>query len=53
MNYGAPFPEVVIEKVADAALFGYEGHAFQLHSLAERIWRRPTICSPTGSGLAM
>ncbi|MFC5701605.1 cyclase family protein [Cohnella faecalis] len=33
-NYGAPFPEVVIEKVADAALFGYEGHAFQLHSLA-------------------
>ncbi|THF84494.1 cyclase family protein [Cohnella fermenti] len=33
-NYGDPFPDIVIEKVATAEKFGYEGHAFRLHSLA-------------------
>ncbi|MDI4645004.1 cyclase family protein [Cohnella hashimotonis] len=33
-NYGAPFPEIAVEKVANVAEDGYEGHAFRLHSLA-------------------
>ncbi|GGD93762.1 cyclase family protein [Paenibacillus nasutitermitis] len=33
-NYGDPFPDIVVDQVADVATHGYEGHAFQLHSLA-------------------
>ncbi|MNB71284.1 Kynurenine formamidase [compost metagenome] len=33
-NYGKPFPEISVEQVASLEADGYEGHAFQLHSLA-------------------